>query len=246
MDKLEAKMVLQALRPGDLETAQPAFAEALALAERDPELKAWWEAQQAFDRAVAAKLKEIPMPEDLRANILAGRKIEQFRPQHTLFSFWLAAAAAVAILCALGTSQFIKNFGPVSRDQYTSAILPLIDHDSPTLAMTTPDHDKIIAWLKDHQAPMGTLPVRLADMPSLGCQKYMIHGHAVTLICFSISGGAEAHLFIVREDAITDPPGTSGPEIWQVDGWSTASWSDGKMSYVLATQAGAEALKQLL
>jgi anti-sigma factor RsiW len=246
MDKLEAKIVLQALRPGDVETAQPAFAEALAMVKRDPALKAWWEAQQAFDRAVAAKLKDIPIPEDLRASILAGRKIEQFRPRHTQFSFWLAAAAAVAIFCALGTSQFIKNFGPLPRGEYTAAILPLLHNDSPTLAMTTPDHDKIIAWLKDHQAPMGTLPVKLADMPSLGCQKYMIHGHAVTLICFSISGGAEAHLFIVPEDAITDPPSSTGPEMWQVDGWSTASWSDGKMSYVLATQAGPEALKQLL
>ena len=112
MDKLEAKIVLQALRPNDLDdTERPAFTEALALVETDPDLKAWWEAQQAFDRAVVAKLKEVPIPDDLRASILAGRKVEQFRPLPQ-FSFWLAAAAVLAIFCTLGTSQYIHNFGP--------------------------------------------------------------------------------------------------------------------------------------
>ena len=245
MDKQEAKLVLQAFRPNDLDATQPAFTEALELAERDPELKKWWEAQQAFDRKVAAKLKEIAIPEDLRATIIAGRKIEQFRPQPQ-FSFWLAAAAVVAILCAVGTSQMIKALGPQPRSEYTAAILPLLNHDAPALGMTSNNHDQVVAWLESRHAPTGTLPAPMAGMPTVGCQKYFIHGHTVSLICFALAGGGIAHLFIVNQQALTDPPAKDSPEMGQVDGWSMAAWSDGQMSYMLVTQAGPDALKRLL
>jgi hypothetical protein len=245
MDKQEAKRVLQALGPNDQDTPPPAFAEALAVVEKDPELKAWWKAQQSFDRKVAAKLKEIPVPDDLRATILAGRKIEQFRPQPHL-SLWLAAAAVVAILCVAGTFRQVSLYGPLAQTEYADAILPLLNHDAPNLGMMSPDRDKIMGWLKDRNAPMGTMPAKVAALPTVGCQKYEVHGHAVTLICFVMAGGSIAHLFIVDRKALTDPPGNDAPEYNQVAEWSTAAWSDGGMSYVLATTAGADALKQLL
>jgi hypothetical protein len=243
MDKQEAKLVLQARRPNDLDTTQPAFAEALALVESDPELKAWWEAQQAFDRRVAAKLEEVPLPADLRATILAGRKIEQLTPQPHL-SFWLAAAAVVAILCVAGTAW--ENARHVSSASYDEAALAFVRNDAPALGMASPDHDKIVAWLKERNAPTGGLPARMSTLPSVGCQKFIVRGHTVSLICFVMAGGKLVHLFIVDEQALADPPENNAPEFKQVQGWSTASWSDGRMSYLLATQAGPDALKQLL
>lgn len=245
MDKQEAKRVLQARRPNDPDTTQSAFAEALALAENDPELKAWWEAQQAFDLKVVAKLGEVPVPADLRGTILAGRKIEQLTPQPH-FAFWLAAAAVVAILCVAGISMQNSAFGPLARTEYAASILPLLNNDDPALGMTSPDHDKIAAWLKAQNAPMGTLPPRMSSLPTVGCQKFVVHGHAVSLICFALAGGGVAHLFIVDRRAISDPRDANGPEFNQMQGWSTASWSDERMSYMLATQAGPDALKQLL
>jgi hypothetical protein len=245
VDKPEAKLVLQACRPAGRDAALPAFAEALAFAESDPELKAWWEAQQAFDRRVAAKLKELPLPADLRSTILVGRKIEQFTPRPHLSS-WLAAAAAVAIVCVAGTVMQISATGPVTRTEYAAAILPLLNHDAPALAMTSPDHDKIAAWLKERDAPMGNLPAKMAALPAVGCQRFVVHGHAVSLICFALTGGGIAHLFIVNRQALSDPPADNAPEFNQDQGWSTASWSDVRMSYMLATRAGPDALKQLL
>jgi hypothetical protein len=61
-----------------------------------------------------------------------------------------------------------------------------------------------------------------------------------------MAGGGIAHLFIVDQQALSDPPGNNSPEFNQVQGWSTAAWSDGRMSYLLATEAGPDALKQLL
>jgi len=245
MDKKEAKIVLQAFRPNGLDSTDPVFAEALALVESDPELKAWWDAQQVFDRAVAAKLAQVPVPDDLRATILAGRKIEQFQPQPQ-FAFWLAAAAAVAIFCAVGTSQYIQNYAPLPRSEYTAAVLPFLNHDAPSLALTSADRDKITAWLKENNAPTGDLPAKMAVLPTVGCQKFFVHGHSVSLICFAMANGAIVHLFIVDKQALTDPPALGIPEMNHTEGWCTASWSDARMSYILATQADPDIFKQLL
>jgi hypothetical protein len=243
VDKQEAQKVLQALRPSDLDTTEPAFAEALDLLESDPELQAWWEAQQAFDRAVVAKLKEVPIPDDLRAAILASRKIEPFRPPPQ-FSFWLAAAAVLAIFCALGTSQYVQNFGPLPRSEYTASVLPFLGNNAPSLAMTSADRDKIDAWLHENNAPTANLPPKMAGIPTVGCQKFSVHGHAVSLVCFVMANGAIVHLFTVDKQALTDPPTT--PEMDHIEGWCIASWSDARMSYILATEADPDVFKQLL
>jgi len=73
-----------------------------------------------------------------------------------------------------------------------------------------------------------------------------VDGHTVSLICFSMANGKEAHLFIVEQDALKNPPALLAPEYRQMYGWFTASWSDGHMSYLLATQDSTDALKQLL
>jgi len=252
MDKQEAKLVLQARRPNDPDAPQPAMAEALALAGRDPELKAWWEAQQAFDRKVAAKLEEIPLPADLRATILAGRKIEKIRPRY-LLPYWLAAAALFAILAVLtnflphpaASSPAAAITGTLASDDYAAAILPYLRQDDPVLAMTSPDRDEVVAWLKKRNSPTGGVPASMSALPTLGCQTLSVHGHTVSLICFASAGNGIVHLFIVDRQALSDPPGTS-PEFKKSGDWSTASWSDGTQSYVLATRAGVDTLRRLL
>ena len=250
MDKQEAKLLLQALRPKDLNSEQPAVIEALVVVEGDPELKAWWEAQQSFDLKVAAKLNEVPLPADLRDTILTGRKVVQFTPRRLTprphFSYLLAAAAVVALLCVAWTFRQISAFGPLAQTEYANAVLPLLHNDAPELAMISPDRDKLVAWLKEQNAPMGALPAQLTALPTVGCQKYVVHGHTVSLICFAMTGGGIAHLFIVDQRALSDPPSNLLPVYNQVLGWSTAAWSDGRMSYMLATQGSPDVLKQLL
>lgn len=245
MDKQEAKIVLQALRPNDPDSTQPAFAEALALVESDPELKAWWDAQQEFDRKVTAKLKEIPIPDDLRATILASRKIEKLTPRPS-YSFWLAAAAVLAILCVAGSIMHYQLYGPQPKEEYANSVLALLGNNSPDLGILSTDRTKVMAWLKERHAPMGALPGKIASLPPVGCQKYQVHGHTVTLICFAMEGGGVAHLFIVKRNALLDPPANNAPEFGGSNGWCTAAWSDGHMSYLLATQAGDDALRKLL
>jgi hypothetical protein len=103
-----------------------------------------------------------------------------------------------------------------------------------------------VAWLKKQNAPTGDLPAKMSTLPSVGCQKFVVQGHNASLICFVLAGGKLVHLFVVDQTALSDPPSSTAPEFKQVQGWSTASWSDGQMSYLLATQAGSDALRQLL
>jgi hypothetical protein len=247
MDKQEARHVLQAHHATDLDTTQPAFAEALAFVEGDPELKAWWEAQRDFDGKVAAKLAGIPIPENLRANILAGHKVEPFtlRP---FFPFWIAAAACVAIVCAVSTAFHAAYITSqhITTDAFHVATLEFLGNDAPALGMTSSDHDKILAWLKDQNAPTGEVPEKMAALPGIGCQKLTVQGHNVSLICFSLADGKIVHLFMIEREALLEPPLRAGPDIKVVEGWSTASWSDDRMSYMLATQDNLDALRQLL
>jgi anti-sigma factor RsiW len=246
VDRREAKLILQSLRPDDLTTDKSAAIEALVFVERDPELKAWWATHQAFDAKVAAKLKEVPVPPDLRENLLAARKVRPFPAQPQLGA-WLAIAAVVAILCVVGATRYSNAYGPLAESDFDDATLPLVHNNAPNLAIQSPDHDKIVAWLKDHNAPLGTMPSPMTSLPTLGCQKYVIHGHDVSLICFALAGGREAHLFIIDQKALIDPPGKKVPDFKDMPGgWSLACWSDDQMSYVLATDAGQDALKQLL
>jgi hypothetical protein len=83
-------------------------------------------------------------------------------------------------------------------------------------------------------------------MPPIGCQQYVIGGHNVSLICVTLADGCEAHLFVIDKGALSNPPASTGPQYDAMKGWNVASWSDGKMSYLLATNATMDDLQQLL
>ena len=146
---------LPAQRPG--RTTRPAI-EALALVESDPELKAWWDARQAFDRRVAAKLEQVPVPTDLRENILNGRKIEQL-PRSTTFCPGSPSPRSWRSSASPGRSSRSQPT-PLARADYAAVVLPLFHDNAPHLAMMSPTTIRSTRWLKAQNAPMGTLPAR--------------------------------------------------------------------------------------
>ncbi|MCE0498573.1 MAG: hypothetical protein LV481_11565 [Methylacidiphilales bacterium] len=246
MTRDEAKLLLQAMRPDGSDTNDPAFAGALSQVQTDPELEAWWRAQQKFDRGIATKIEEIPVPLSLRDDIIGRRKIIVV-PRQSFLGACFAVAAALVLVAVI---QNVLYTGPAANppmlsDAYTASVLPVLGDDKPELGMTSSDHERVQAWLKERDAPTGNLPANLAALPSVGCQTFEVRGHTVSLICFALKGGGLAHLFIVNERALIDPPGDL-PEYAQAGGWSTASWSEDGKSYVLATRAGPEALHALL
>lgn len=247
MDKVEARLLLQACRPDRGDASHPLFAEALALAERDPELKAWWDLQQEFDRKVVAKLREVAPPTDLRATILAGRKIEQMTPRHALPA-WLAMAAAIVVLGVLAIFLLPMHSSPahlaMDTAEYKSSLIHFLSND-PELALASPDHAKVMAWLREQKAPLGHLTEKMDAVPTFGCQKLEIHGHAVSLICFNVSDNEVVHLFVIDKHDLFNPPRET-PTLDSRGAWSMASWSDENRSYVLVTTSPANTLRKLL
>ena len=257
MDRKEAQLILSGLRPGGLEANEPFFTEALALAETDPELHVWWQAQQEFDRRVSARLREVPVPASLRQRCLLSPKIVSYYPPQWQHRGLLAAAAAVAILCVVGTWWQVSSSGniagnsssevfPVDRGTFTGQVIDKLDGSGPLLAKLSSNPDEVKAWLQQRKAPIGQMPPKFAAMPPVGCQEYVINGHTVSLVCITMPDGGVAHLFVVDKGALSNPPSSAGPEYGSMKGWNLASWSDGQMSYVLATNATMDDLKQLL
>jgi hypothetical protein len=68
----EAKLILTTCRADQLDMDNPDVRHALEVAAAEPALAAWWEAEQAFDRAFARKLAGIQAPQPLQDAILRG------------------------------------------------------------------------------------------------------------------------------------------------------------------------------
>src|SRR5580704_16728924 len=112
MDKREARELFCAYRPGTSDDQDPRMAEALQMAQRDEELAKWFAGYRSFNAAMRSKLKEIPVPADLKQKILlaeAGR-----RGKIVPLKNWLVplAAAAAIVLLAFGTWYFLA---PVNK-----------------------------------------------------------------------------------------------------------------------------------
>src|SRR5262249_34476492 len=99
MNVAEARETLLMYRPGTADASDPAFIEALRLCEQDPELKRWFEEHCAVYTAMRSRFRDIPVPEGLKQQILAERKV------HTMtFSrrtVVLVGVLAVAVLTGL-------------------------------------------------------------------------------------------------------------------------------------------------
>ena len=70
LDNSEIKALLQCFRKGTPDSDDPIFQEALAKVASDPSLAAWLRAEQAFDAVVVEIFRMVPVPLNVKANIL--------------------------------------------------------------------------------------------------------------------------------------------------------------------------------
>ena len=104
MKNEEAMFILNAYRPDGGDAGDATFCAALEQTRTDPVLGRWFAAQQAFDRAMCAKLGEVAPPAGLHEAILAGGKVSAAssvdQSARWRSPVWMALAASVAILLA--------------------------------------------------------------------------------------------------------------------------------------------------
>ncbi len=252
MNREEAKLILSAYRPGGQDAADTYFAEALALAQRDPELAACFVEQQRFDAEISRELNFLRAPLTLKSTILAQEKTPAVRRWSWLTAWnsplpW-ALAAAVVILIALAALQF----KPTKAVQFAFAdfqkqMLVAAKDRTHHVEVESQDAAKIHNWLAGHQGDTAMqLPATLRDTPGLmGCRVVDWHGQKASMLCFFRDDTGHMDLFVAPQTGFADaPPAT--PQFAQLDKLTAVSWSRGGQVYLLIGETDAGHLQKLL
>lgn len=234
MNSEEAKFILQAYRPNTDDDHDPRFIEALDLLKQNQELNQWFEEHQAFDLAVSTKVNELPVPSDLRTNILAGRSLIHRKSFYQQPSF-LAMAATVA-----GVYQFYSSeANPWEEDMVAFLATDFqLDHSSNEIG-------EVKEWLTSRTAVNQTLPEGLEESPVFGCQTFEWKGRKVALACFTVDGTV-VHVFMMNRSDLPQLDSGNDPHFHSVENWATACWGDDLTHYFVASHGGKELLETLL
>lgn len=250
MDKHEAKLILQSYRPNGRDASDPAFAEALAMAQADPELKEWFENEQSMDRAISEKLHNTPVPVDLKKTILSGMRTEQniVRPQVV---WWKSPALAwAAVIVVVFAAAFLiqdqrSNSTQAALADYRTTMRQNLDtlsgFDYPTSSPA-----KIQSWL-DEQGIFGDIeiPENLIGKKSMGCKLFDYKDAQSALICFQLPNMQMVHLFVIEKSAIQELDASSTGVFAKCGEWDTCSWEEDDKLFLLLGKVGNSTLERL-
>ena len=248
----ETKLILSARRPGGQDDADPAIAEALARAKSDPALSAWVEEQQRTDAALALKLLSVQPPAGLRDTILAGGKVSRrgwfgWFDQKAWRNFTNSEViAAVAVVLVLAVAIIFGRNEP--RDWRNAGALEVarIESSQRQLDHMVGDMSEIRRWLASQTCPApATLPVQVRGLPIYGCAKMNWRGLPMSIVCFDLGGGRKIHLVTIELQHLAAPPPEDIPEYAAINGYMTASWSEGEVAMMLIGKVGREDLEKL-
>lgn len=247
MNNQEAKFILGTYRPDGRDAGDPMFTEALAHAERDPELRTWLEQQRKFDTSVAAKLKDIAPPAELRAAIFAGVRASRPRRQWWARPMWLAAAAAVAVLAVVSVSLRQSLGTPTVARLATFAMNDLAKaHDGHV--GHPPELEGLQAQLASAKLPLtapGGVAIDLDDLRRKNCRSVKVAGREVFEICFQRDGNW-FHLYAARRSDFSSAAADAKSLLASTDDYAATAWSDSQNVYALVTRAGKEALRRVI
>ena len=243
MNDNEAKFILRALRPNGSDAKDPTFAEALAQAEKNPELREWLEREESFDRTIAGKLRDLQPPAGLRDAILAGGRASQQRRSWWKNPVWLAVAASVAITLTL--SLGLRHTGPSAHDFAEFAIQKLAtDHDE--TAINQPEYAAMQARFTAAALPLPTsIKLEAADLRRAHCHTVNFAGQEVFELCFE-RDGKWFHLYATPVGVLSAGTAVAQSLVTTKGSFTATAWKDAQFAYALVTDEGAEALRRLL
>lgn len=237
-----AKEILLRYRDSMKDANDPEILLALDLAARDPVLNRWFIAHRHFQAAVSEHLRTIPVPPDLKSQILKNRPRATPFPRRTL----LAIAAAFSILAVAAALWFSK---PAESKNFANFQARMINFALRTYAMDilSTDEKKVREYLSAHGAPADySLTPALSRLPLKGGGRLSWQNHPVGMICFSLPQNETLYLFVIDRTSVPDnkaPEGNSA--VTPGKHLSTATWSDGRRVYMLAAPLDAKTLEQL-
>jgi len=247
----EAKEVLLLYRPGLTAPDDPEFVDALECTRNDPELAQWFREHCAIHDVLRARLRQIPVPEGLKEQILSERRAYAAQPirRRTV----VAALCSVALVLLVGTAiWFARPASEVTFDNFHNRMLRTVAGQYPKMDLKTSDLGKIRQTLAEKKGPADfVLPSGLAKTISTGCAVLEWQGKPVSMICFNSGRNQDPNepdlfLFVVSREYAAHAPINPTPEFSQRSRFVTASWSRGDRIYVLATAGDETFLKNYL
>ncbi len=248
MDNREAKFILGAYRPGGQDATDSCFAEALEQTRRDPLLERWFRESVVFDATVAGKLSAVSAPAGLRESILAGAKVSRVPHWKNRLRKW-AVAAALILSATLG-SLIWHNVRPAHLVGWQNAALDvissLVKNETSFDAQSRTVGD-LVDWLRVNHAPAAQkLPNHLGKLASIGCKAFSWDGRRVSVMCFMRPDGGLIHLVATAATPATDHLAKAKPALLRQGEWTTATWREGDMIYMLALEGSPDQLRPYL
>jgi len=243
MDRDQAKEILLRYRPGRDDMIDAEMRQALALVDRDTELARWFEQQQRADETIRARLRETPVPADLKQRILAEQKIVRVDfgwPKPVLF----AAAAAVVVLSVIGLWVYRDRTGN-GLSAYRTGMVQYVASGY-SMFIKAGSFDELRQVLAQKSWPTDfSVPDSLRNVTVIGGGALQWNGHKVDLACMKADNRG-LWLFVVEKAAIRNAPATVAPQIKTVDPMATAVWSQDGDTYLLVVQGDQQSLKKYL
>jgi len=245
MKNQEAKFILGAYRPDGQDAGDPMFAEALSQAERDPDLRIWFERGRKFDTTVSEKIRTLAPPPELRAAILAGGRASQPRLRWWTNPLWMAAAAAVVIIATLSV-MVPRSSGPAIADLASFALNDLNQAHGEHVGRP-PGLSPLQMQLGETRTPLtagGAIKIDLEELRRKKCRSIRLGGREVFELCFN-RDGTWYHLFAARRTDFS--PGAVDPKllIRSQGEFVATAWADSNLVYALVAP-GSEALRRLI
>jgi hypothetical protein len=258
MDNEQAKFLLSACQPSGVDADRPEIADALAQAQRDPELAEWLKRERDSDAAIAHQLRAIEPPTTLRAQLIAGGRASRRARNWRAWRSNLGLAATIALAAAVGwwghsQSRFPSSqrgsphTSPGSLRDWQERCVGVFANAFFQLDFERPAYEPLSRYLAGRDAPVaGALPFNTAIVRALGCKVLEWRGAKVSLTCFRTDTGELVHLFVAPRSVFTDDALPTGPLRTQVGAYATVTWSRGELAFMVASQLPAEQLERTL
>jgi hypothetical protein len=210
----------------------------------DIELTEFKSRHEEFNARVHHELAGIPVPPTLREQIFARRKVVRVRGWRSRGPIVLAAlAASIALLAAV---TLLTRTVPKEDTSFAGFRQRIITDALRAYGMDT-NTTKLVE-VKSLLARSGrpadfSLPAPLEKLPVIGGGSLSWQNKPVSMVCFKSPQQDIFYMFVIDQTAF----GFSGrkPEVEQVKGLSTVSWSSGGKVFLLAAKVPPGVVKQL-